>query len=74
MDLNKENKKFLLDPNYNNIYIQNIKEILTKNNNIRRINKNQDNIIKKEEKKNSIGRKKRMIIQKVIIINIFQII
>ena len=75
MDLNKENnEKFLLNPNYNNIYIQNIKEILTKNNNIRRINKNQDNIIKKEEKKNSIGRKKRMIIQKVIIINIFQII
>ena len=60
MDLNKENnEKFLLDPNYNNIYIQNIKEILTKNNNIRRINKNQDNIIKKEEKKNSIGRKKK---------------
>ena len=59
MDLNKENKKFLLDPNYNNIYIQNIKEILTKNNNIRRINKNQDNIIKKEEKKNNIGRKKK---------------
>ena len=59
MDLNKENKKFLLDPNYNNIYIQNIKEILTKNNNIRRINKNQGNIIKKEEKKNSIGRKKK---------------
>ena len=44
MDLNKENKeKLLLNPNYNNIYIQNIKEILTKNNNIRRINKNQDN-------------------------------
>ena len=60
MDLNKENnEKFLLDPNYNNIYIQNIKEILTKNNNIRRINKNQDNIITKEEKKNSIGRKKK---------------
>ena len=60
MDLNKENnEKFLLDPNYNNIYIQNIKEILTKNNNIRRINKNQDNIIKKEEKKNNIGRKKK---------------
>lgn len=60
MDLNKENnEKFLLNPNYNNIYIQNIKEILTKNNNIRRINKNQDNIIKKEEKKNSIGRKKK---------------
>ena len=60
MDLNKENnEKFLLDPNYNNIYIQNIKEILTKNNNIRRINKNQDNIIKKEEKKNGIGRKKK---------------
>ena len=60
MDLNKENKeKLLLNPNYNNIYIQNIKEILTKNNNIRRINKNQDNIIKKEEKKNSIGRKKK---------------
>ena len=60
MDLNKENnEKILLDPNYNNIYIQNIKEILTKNNNIRRINKNQDNIIKKEEKKNSIGRKKK---------------
>ena len=75
MDLNKENKeKLLLNPNYNNIYIQNIKEILTKNNNIRRINKNQDNIIKKEEKKNNIGRKKRMINQKIIIINIFQII
>ena len=60
MDLNKENnEKFLLNPNYNNIYIQNIKEILTKNNNIRRINKNQDNIIKKEEKKNNIGRKKK---------------
>ena len=60
MDLNKENKeKLLLNPNYNNIYIQNIKEILTKNNNIRRINKNQDNIIKKEEKKNNIGRKKK---------------
>ena len=60
MDLNKENnEKFLLNPNYNNIYIQNIKEILTKNNNIRRINKNQDNIIKKEAKKNSIGRKKK---------------
>ena len=40
MDLNRENyEKLLLDPNYNNIYIQNIKEILTKNNNIRRINK-----------------------------------
>ena len=60
MDLNEENnEKFLLNPNYNNIYIQNIKEILTKNNNIRRINKNQDNIIKKEEKKNNIGRKKK---------------
>ena len=60
MDLNRENnEKLLLDPNYNNIYIQNIKEILTKNNNIRRINKNQDNIIKKEEKKNNIGRKKK---------------
>ena len=60
MDLNKENnEKFLLNPNYNNIYIQNIKEILTKNNNIRRINKNQGNIIKKEEKKNGIGRKKK---------------
>ena len=60
MDLNKENKeKLLLNPNYNNIYIQNIKEILTKNNNIRRINRNQDNIIKKEEKKNGIGRKKK---------------
>ena len=60
MDLNKENnEKFLLNPNYNNIYIQNIKEILTKNNNIRRINKNQDNIIKKERKKNNIGRKKK---------------
>ena len=60
MDLNRENyEKLLLDPNYNNIYIQNIKEILTKNNNIRRINKNQDNIIKKVEKKNNIGRKKK---------------
>ena len=60
MDLNRENyEKLLLDPNYNNIYIQNIKEILTKNNNIRRINKNQGNIIKKEEKKNGIGRKKK---------------
>jgi hypothetical protein len=60
MDLNKENnEKFLLNPNYNNIYIQNIKEILTKNNIIRRINKNQDNIIKKVEKKNNIGRKKK---------------
>ena len=60
MDLNRENyEKLLLDPNCNDIYIQNIKEILTKNNNIRRINKNQDNIIKKEEKKNNIGRKKK---------------
>lgn len=57
--MDENNEKLLLDPNYNNIYIQNIKEILTKNNNIRRINKNQDNIIKKEEKKNNIGRKKK---------------